>query len=37
MALRNITEFFKLKPSEALELAVSDDVISITTVEREEV
>ena len=37
MALRNITEFFKPKPSEALELAVSDDVISITTVEREEV
>lgn len=37
MALRNITEFFKPKPSEALELAVSDDVISITTVKGEEV
>ena len=37
MALRNITEFFKPNPSEALELAVSDDVISITTVKREEV
>ena len=37
MASRDITEFFKPKLLEALKSAVSDDVISITTVERKEV
>ena len=39
MASRNITDFFKPKPkpSEALASAIEDDIISITTVEREEV
>ena len=39
MASRNITDFFKPKPkpSEALGSAIEHDIISITTVEREEV
>ena len=37
MASRDITEFFKPKLLKALKSAVSDDLISITTVERKEV